>query len=80
MYDIIVVGAGPAGLTAAIYGTRAKKSVLVLEATAYGGQIITTDNIENYPACPNISGYDFATKIYNQAKDLGAEIKFEKVT
>jgi len=79
MYDIIIVGAGPAGLTAAIYGARAHKNVLVLEATSYGGQIITTDNIENYPACPNISGFDFATNIYNQAKDLGAVIKFEKV-
>lgn len=79
MYDIIIVGAGPAGLTAAIYGVRARKSVLVLEATTYGGQIINTLDIENYPACPNISGFDFATKIYNQAKDLGAEIKFEKV-
>lgn len=79
MYDIIIVGAGPAGLTAAIYGVRARKSVLVLEATTYGGQIITTSDIENYPACPGISGFDFATKIYNQAKDLGAEIRFEKV-
>ena len=79
MYDIIVVGAGPAGLTAAIYGVRAHKKVLVLEATTYGGQILTTDNIENYPACPNISGFDFATTLYNQAKDLGALVKFEKV-
>ena len=78
MYDIIIVGAGPAGLTAAIYGNRAHKKVLVLEAEAYGGQIITTSNIENYPACPNISGYDFATTLYNQVKDLGAEVKFEK--
>ena len=79
MYDIIIVGAGPAGLTAAIYGARAHKNVLVLEATSYGGQIVTADSIENYPACPNISGFDFATNIYNQAKDLGAIIKFEKV-
>ena len=79
MYDIIIVGAGPAGLTAAIYGVRARKKVLVLEATSYGGQILTTADIENYPAYAHISGYDFATNIYNQAKDLGAEIKFEKV-
>lgn len=80
MYDIIIVGAGPAGLTAAIYARRANKKVLVLEANTYGGQIINTKSIENYPVNPGISGFDFATKLYNQVKDLGAEIKFEKVT
>lgn len=80
MYDIIIVGAGPAGLTAAIYGRRALKKVLVLEALNYGGQIINTLSIDNYPVNPGISGFDFATKLYNQAKDLEAEIKFEKVT
>ena len=79
MYDIIIVGAGPAGLTSAIYARRAMKSVLVLEALSYGGQIINTLSIENYPALPNVSGFDFATNLYNQAKELGAEIKFEKV-
>ena len=79
MYDIIIVGAGPAGLTAAIYGRRASKKVLVLEAKSYGGQIINTLDIENYPAESHISGFDFATQLYNQAKDLGAEIIFEKV-
>ncbi len=79
MYDIIVVGAGPAGLTASIFARRASKSVLVLEAKTYGGQIINTLNIENYPTEPHISGFEFATKIYEQAKELGAEIVFEKV-
>ena len=79
MYDCIIVGAGTAGLTAAIYLRRASKKVLVLEAKSYGGQIVNTLNIENYPAEPHISGFDFATKLYNQAKELGAEIKFEKV-
>ena len=79
MYDIIIIGAGPAGLTSAIYARRASKKVLVLEAKAYGGQIINTLDIENYPAEEHISGFDFATKIYNQAKNLGAEIVFEKV-
>ena len=78
-YDIIIVGAGPAGLTAAIYARRANKKVLVLEANTYGGQIINTKTIENYPVNPGISGFDFATKLYNQTKDLGAEIRFEKV-
>ena len=79
MYDIIIVGAGPAGLTSAIYARRASKKVLVLEAKTYGGQIINTLDIENYPVEEHISGFDFATKLYNQAKNLGADIKFEKV-
>ena len=79
MYDIIIIGAGPAGLTAAIYARRASKNVLVLEAKSYGGQIINTLDIENYPVEAHISGFDFATKLYNQTKELGAEIKFEKV-
>lgn len=79
MYDIIIIGAGPAGLTAAIYARRSNKKVLVLEAKSYGGQIANVLDIENYPVEAHISGFDFATKIYNQAKDLGAEIKFEKV-
>lgn len=79
MYDIIVIGAGPAGLTAAIYARRASKKVLVLEAKTYGGQIVNTLDIENYPVERHISGFDFATKLYNQVKDLGAEIVFEKV-
>ena len=78
MTDIVVIGAGPAGLTAAIYARRASKSVIVLEALSYGGQIINTPDIENYPSAAHISGFDFATKIYEQAKSLGAEIKFEK--
>jgi thioredoxin reductase (NADPH) len=79
MYDIIIVGAGPAGLTAAIYARRSLKKVLVLEALSYGGQIINTSSVENYPAEAHISGFDLATKMYNQAKDFGAEIVFEKV-
>ena len=79
MYDIIIIGAGPAGLTSSIYARRANKKVLVLEAKTYGGQIINTLSIENYPVEPGISGFDFATKLYNQAKDMGSEIVFEKV-
>lgn len=77
-YDIVIIGAGPAGLTAAIYARRASKSVLVLEAKTYGGQIINTQDIENYPAESHISGFDFATKLYEQATELGAEVEFEK--
>ena len=79
MYDIIIVGAGPAGLTAAIYALRANKKVLVLEAKTYGGRIVKAHKIDNYPGLPNINGYDYASALYKQAKDLGVEIKYEKV-
>ena len=78
MVDIIIIGAGAAGMTAAIYARRASKTVLVLEAMSYGGQIINTPDIENYPVAAHISGFDFATKVYEQAKALGAAFKFEK--
>ena len=77
-YDLIIIGAGPAGFSAAIYARRADKKVLVLEAEVYGGQIVNTLDIENWPAEEHISGYDFATKLYHQAENLGAEIVFER--
>ncbi|MDD3241794.1 MAG: thioredoxin-disulfide reductase [Bacilli bacterium] len=79
MYDIIIVGAGPAGLTAAIYAKRFNKSVLILEETTYGGQIINTLEIENYPGYKNISGFDLMTNMYEHAIELGSNIKIEKV-
>ncbi len=79
MYDIIIVGAGPAGLTAALYALRANKKILVFEAKSYGGQIINAGNVENYPGIEQISGFDFATTLYNQVKKLGGEIKYETV-
>lgn len=79
MFDIIVVGAGTAGLSAAIYAVRAGKSVLLLEQKNYGGQIINTPQVENYPGIKQISGYDFATNLYEQAIALGAKIEYEKV-
>ena len=78
MVDIIVIGAGPAGMTAAIYARRAAKTVLVLEAVTFGGQILNTPDIENYPVEAHISGFDFSNKVYEQAKGLGAEFVFEK--
>lgn len=80
MYDIIIVGAGPAGLTAALYALRANKKVLIFEAKSYGGQIINASKIENYPGIENISGFDYATTLYNQVKNLNGEIKYETVT
>ena len=78
MYDTRVIGAGPAGLTAAIYMRRANKKTLVLEAKVCGGQIVNTMDIENYPAEMHISGMELSDKLQNQAKELGAEIKYEK--
>ena len=80
MADIIIVGAGPAGLSASIYARRAGMNTVVYEAESYGGQIINTPEIENYPAIAKISGFDFADGLYKQAEALGAEIKFDKVT
>lgn len=79
MWDIIIVGAGPAGLTAALYALRANKKVLIFEAKTYGGQIINAACIENYPGIDKISGFDYATNLYNQVVNLGAEFKFETV-
>ena len=79
MYDIIVVGAGPAGLTSALYASRAGKNVLVIEANSYGGKIVNAAKIENYPAIELISGFDFATNLYNQVKKFGVHFKFETV-
>lgn len=79
MSDVIIIGAGTAGLTGAIYCLRAGKSVLVFEEKMYGGQIINTPGIENYPGFKTISGFEFATKLYEQAKELGMEYKNETV-
>ncbi len=79
MYDVIIIGAGPAGLTSALYLGRANKNVLVLEAKSYGGQIVNASKIKNYPGVEEISGFDFSTNLYNQVKKLGIEIKYETV-
>ncbi len=77
IYDMIIVGAGTAGLSAAIYGARAGKNVLVLEANTYGGQIVRSPEVENYPGIAHISGYEFAQNLYDQAVNLGAAVEFE---
>lgn len=77
MYDILIFGAGTAGLTAAIYGVRAGRSVAVLEESVYGGQIVNTLEIENYPGIQKISGVDYATGLFEQATALGAQVFFD---
>lgn len=79
MTDMIVIGAGCAGLTAAVYAVRAGLSVLVLEKGLYGGQIAITDTVENYPSIEKISGYELAENIYKQAINQGVRIVFEEV-
>lgn len=80
MYDIIIAGGGPAGLTAAVYGLRAGKTVLVIEKAAFGGQIAYSPKVENIPGTQQCSGSEFAEKLTEQALALGAEVELEKVT
>ncbi|MBQ9085247.1 MAG: FAD-dependent oxidoreductase [Clostridia bacterium] len=80
MYDIVVVGAGPAGLTAAIYARRAEKSVLVIEKEGFGGQITHSPRVENYPGFSALSGQELGDLMLEQALGLGAEVEFETVT
>ena len=78
-YDIVIIGAGPAGLTAAIYLRRASKSVLVLEKETFGGQITHSPKVENYPGFITVSGVEFADKLVDQVINQGAEIEMETV-
>lgn len=80
MTDILIVGAGPAGLTAAIYALRAGKSVLLIEKAAIGGQMTHSPKIENYPGFPEISGTGLADRMTEQALNLGAEMELGEVT
>ena len=77
--DIAIIGAGIAGLTAAIYAARANKKVVVLEGKTHGGQIITTDKIANYPGISGISGVDLMNNVYEQVKSLGVKVEYAEV-
>lgn len=79
MYDIIIVGAGPAGMTAALYARRAGRSVLLIEKETIGGQITYSPCVENYPFVKKMSGMELADNLFEQINELGAEIEFETV-
>ena len=79
MYDSIIVGAGPAGMTAALYLLRSGKKVLLLESDSFGGQIASAPNVENYPGIPHMDGSDFADKLLSQVTDFGADIDVTRV-
>ena len=79
-YDLIIVGAGPAGMTAALYALRAEKSVLLLDGAGYGGQITLSDCVENYPGIANVNGYDLAEGMMAQLRPLGVQLENANVT
>lgn len=75
MYDVAIIGGGPAGITAAIYAARAGLKTVIFEKNFFGGQIVNSHRIDNYPALPKISGYDFAAKLLDQLKEFDVDIK-----
>ena len=80
MYDLIVIGGGPAGLTAAVYARRAGKSVLVIEKNTFGGQITWSPRVENFPGFVSVSGAELGDLMTNQAMEQGAEVELEEVS
>ena len=79
MYDLIVIGGGPAGLTAALYARRANKSVLVIEKAVFGGQITYSPKVENIPGFVSLTGNEFAEKLVEQVLEQGAEVDAAEV-
>ncbi|MCT6877537.1 MAG: NAD(P)/FAD-dependent oxidoreductase, partial [Lactobacillus apis] len=78
-YDVIVIGAGPGGLTAALYASRANLSVLILDRGLYGGQMNNTDAIDNYPGFTEIKGPELGEKMYNSTMKFGSEFEYGDV-
>ena len=79
VYDIIIIGSGPAGITSAIYAKRANLNVLVIEKAAFGGLITHSPKIENYPGFNSLSGLELADKFMDQAMNLGVLFEFDDV-
>ncbi len=79
LYDIVIIGGGPAGLTAALYALRAEKSVVVIEKLGLGGQIALSSEVENFPGTPKMSGAEFAANLASQVESLGGRIEYEEV-
>lgn len=80
MLDLVIIGSGPAGMTAAVYAARAELSFVVLEKGVSGGQVLNTSDVDNYPGLPEISGFDLAERFEQHAKHCGAEIRMAEVT
>ncbi len=80
MYDLIIIGGGPAGLTAGIYAARRGLNTLILEKKSFGGQMLLTKEIENYPGFENITGKELSDRMLKQAEKLGAKVSIEKAT
>ena len=79
LYDILIIGGGPAGLTAATYARRAGKTVLVIEKNAFGGQITWSPKVENFPGYLSLSGTELGDKLLEQAMEQGAEVELDEV-
>ena len=80
MQDVVIIGGGTAGLTAALYLLRAGKHVLILESEVFGGQISSSPRVENYPGIMQISGSEFTDQLLEQVTALGAQIEMERAT
>ena len=79
IHDVIIIGGGPAGMTAAIYALRGGKTTLIIEKNNFGGQIANSPRVENIPGIKEISGLDFSSQLFDQISDLGVDFELEDV-